>query len=148
MTNIKFIKRSLLNCNIQLIFNALQIELKFNLSCDFFSFSIKIRLYQNHHTDYRKLCPRNSHIDQYLIPEATDGSTVSIIEAGAVPGYIAIVVEQVAVPGFGSGSTSSTPEDSVDTNIAETTIAISKTTWESGKAIVVSSWAWRGCSIP
>jgi hypothetical protein len=53
-----------------------------------------------------------------------------------VPVHIAIVVEQVAEPGVATDVLGSTPEESVDPNIAETTTEttteiIAITTWES-----------------
>ena len=63
------------------------------------------------------------------IPEAADGSTERLIVV--VPVHIAIVVVQVAVPGVVVVVLSSTPEESVVSNIVETTIVIAITTWEN-----------------
>jgi hypothetical protein len=47
------------------------------------------------------------------------------------PEHTAIVVDQVAIPGVATAAIGSTPEDSEASNIAETTIKIAITTWES-----------------
>ncbi len=75
--------------------------------------------------------PTNSQIDKQSIPEAADGSTERLIDAVVVPVHIAIVVVHVAVPGVVIVVLGSTPEESVVSNIVETTIVIAITTWEN-----------------
>jgi len=66
------------------------------------------------------------------ILEATDrGSTVN--NADGAPGHI-IAGAQAAGPGLVVDVESSTPEDSVVSNIDESTRVVAITTWETGKA--------------
>ena len=67
-----------------------------------------------------------------LVLEATDGVTERII--AEAPEHIAIEVAQSALPGVVGADRSSTPEVSAVSNIAETTIAKAKTSWETGEA--------------
>ena len=75
-------------------------------------------------------CKALPQIVEKSIPEAADGSTERL-NVVAVPAHIAIVEVQVAEPGVVAADLSSTPEESVVSNIAETTTATAKTTWEN-----------------
>ena len=73
----------------------------------------------------------NPQIVKQSIPEATDGGANGLVVVG--PDHTAIVEVQEAGPGGVIVGLGSTPEESSGTNIGETTIIITKTTWESGK---------------
>ena len=71
------------------------------------------------------------------MPEATNRGTNGLA-VEVVPVHTAIEIVQEADPGVdGVVDIGSTPEESVASNTAETTIASAKTTWESRKTTFI-----------
>ena len=87
--------------------------------------------------------PTNNQIDKLSILKATNRGTNGLIVE--VPAHIATAGVQGAVQGIIGVVIGSTPEQSGDSNLVESTIVIAKPTWESRKTKVVSS---RACRIP
>ena len=80
--------------------------------------------------------PRPQIVKWSIIPEAANrGANGLVVE---VPEHIASEGAQVAEPEVVVGALGSTPEESgVSKIVAETTIALARTTWENGKAAFI-----------